>query len=74
MLLSAYFSQLYQGLFLRTFSSHFFFNFSSGGVAIALGNEELLPDQVATKLLEDATTDVITDPGMGSPNKLLYIP
>ncbi|XP_072045617.1 aqualysin-1-like [Amphiura filiformis] len=47
----------------------------AGGAAVALGNNnDLTPDELVTKLVEDATTDVITDPGLGSPNKLLYVP
>ena len=51
------------------------FYFSSGAAVIALGNNmDLTPDELAKKLIADATTDTITDPGEGSPNKLLYIP
>lgn len=47
----------------------------TGAAVIALGNNmDLTPDELAKKLFDDATTDTITDPGQGSPNKLLYIP
>jgi subtilisin family serine protease/subtilisin-like proprotein convertase family protein len=46
----------------------------AGAAALVLAaNPSYTPQQVRDKLVNDATSNVVTDPGTGSPNKLLYI-
>ncbi|XP_072050801.1 extracellular serine proteinase-like [Amphiura filiformis] len=46
----------------------------TGALCVLLGNDNTLtPEQLETKLMDMATSDVIDDVGNGSPNKLLYI-
>ncbi|GIJ49530.1 hypothetical protein Val02_64160 [Virgisporangium aliadipatigenens] len=45
-----------------------------GAAALVLAqNPSYTPAQVASKLSNDATPNVVTSPGTGSPNKLLYV-
>jgi subtilisin family serine protease len=45
-----------------------------GAAALALAaNPTFTPQQVRDKLVNDATSNVVTNPGSGSPNKLLYV-
>ncbi|MGQ0839036.1 S8 family serine peptidase [Actinokineospora sp.] len=46
----------------------------AGGAALILGaSPGMSPQQVASKLYADATLNKITNPGAGSPNRLLYV-
>ncbi|MEU7567755.1 S8 family peptidase [Streptomyces fradiae] len=46
----------------------------AGAAALYLANNRnATPDQVATALTSSATTGVVTNPGTGSPNRLLYV-
>ncbi|KAF0651517.1 serine protease [Streptomyces fradiae ATCC 10745 = DSM 40063] len=46
----------------------------AGAAALYLANNpSATPDQVATALTSSATTGVVTNPGTGSPNRLLYV-
>ncbi|WDZ86968.1 S8 family peptidase [Micromonospora cathayae] len=46
----------------------------AGAAALALAaNPSYTPQQVRDKLVNDATSNVVTNPGTGSPNKLLYV-
>jgi len=46
----------------------------TGGAAIYLGlNPDATSEQVANAITDNATTGVVTDPGSGSPNRLLYV-
>ena len=46
----------------------------AGAAAVALTLQPgLSPGQVASKLVNDATLNLVTNPGSGSPNRLLYI-
>jgi len=46
----------------------------AGGAALILNaNPTFTPAQVATKMFTDATPNKITNPGTGSPNRLLYV-
>ncbi|MBO4207083.1 S8 family peptidase [Micromonospora echinofusca] len=45
-----------------------------GAAALVLAaNPTFTPQQVRDKLVNDATSNVVTSPGTGSPNKLLYV-
>ncbi|MEV4756444.1 S8 family peptidase [Micromonospora sp. NPDC049559] len=45
-----------------------------GSAALVLAaNPSYTPQQVRDKLVNDATSNVVTNPGSGSPNKLLYV-
>lgn len=47
---------------------------AAGGAALFLAaNPEATPEEVAAALTESATPDKVTNPGEGSPNKLLYV-
>ncbi|MDR7273556.1 S8 family serine peptidase [Catenuloplanes atrovinosus] len=46
----------------------------TGAAALILADHPTYtPAQVTTELLAEATPDVVTDPGAGSPNRLLYV-
>ena len=46
----------------------------AGAAAVLLSQQrDLTPAQVASRLVSAATPDVITNPGAGSPNRLLYV-
>ncbi len=46
----------------------------AGAAALLLSaNRSLTPEQVASQMSSTATTGVVTDPQVGSPNKLLYV-
>ncbi|XP_030847578.1 uncharacterized protein LOC115918824 [Strongylocentrotus purpuratus] len=47
----------------------------TGAVAILLANNpNLTPAEIAAKVIEMSTKDLVTDPGYDSPNRLLYVP
>eukprot|EP00057_Strongylocentrotus_purpuratus_P008590 XP_011663064.1 PREDICTED: cuticle-degrading serine protease-like [Strongylocentrotus purpuratus] len=47
----------------------------AGAAAISLGNDSgMSPSEVKTKVLDDATSDVVTGISPDSPNRLLYVP
>ncbi|HEX6969308.1 MAG TPA: S8 family serine peptidase, partial [Micromonosporaceae bacterium] len=47
---------------------------AAGVAALILAqNPSYTPAQVANKMVSDATTGVVTNPGSGSPNRLLYV-
>jgi subtilisin family serine protease len=46
----------------------------AGAAALVLGaNPSYTPSQVGTYLINNATTGVVTSPGTGSPNRLLFV-
>jgi len=45
----------------------------AGAVALLLAHQNLSVREVSTLLAEGATDDLVTEPGKGSPNKILYV-